>query len=176
MGKLNDPKLVACLDAAMPVSVQRIAPFPSLYLARCAVQNEFPHHTKRVRKVRPEKAGALLEAYREKLGQIRRASLELASLETDLKLLIGFDEGIEVPGVGILYWTSSQPSGKSHRGRVNWLKLCADKGISEDELKRYKKDDTGQRRFFLRRKVRTVEGIENLGGAPKEDVELDDEF
>lgn len=169
-------KFLASKLAEKPVVT--LPPYPSLHLARCAAQNEFPHHDHKVKRLTGDEGFAAkvkLVAYRKKLGEIRRASLELAAIELDLKRTIGFAEALEVVGEGILYWTSSEPSGKSRKAKVNWAKLCQDRKISEDELKRYQKDTSGERRFFLRRKVRTPEGIKNLSDT-RTDEELDDEF
>jgi len=157
----------------------RLPPFGSLHLARCAVANEFPHHSQRVRKLNPQQtieAATLIAAVYERKEKLRRLALEMAADEITLKQTIGFDQAIEVPGVGVLYWTSSKSSSKSQQGRINWLKLCHDKGINESELKRYRKETDGQRRFFLRRRVRGPSGIVNMKENRQEDVTFDEDF
>jgi hypothetical protein len=151
----------------------KLPPYSSLYLTRCAVAAEFPHNTQRIKKG-TETDDKLLQAYRQKLGEIRRASLELAALELELKQKIGFNRGLEVES-GILYWTAADPSGKSRRPRVNWMQLCKDYKISEETLKRYQREEQAERRFFLRRRVHTAVGISNLAPT-REDIELDDEL
>lgn len=154
-----------------PEPQDQLAPHASLHLARCSVEQTYPHHTEAVRKGNATDA-ILLARYREKQQQLRRIALEMAALELQLKERIAFNEGLEIPGEGILYWTSKA---SSRRTRTNWSKLVADLRISEAKLKTYQKAEEG-RRFFFRRKVKSPAGHTNTTKGQQEEIAFDGEL
>jgi hypothetical protein len=149
----------------------KIAPFASLHLARASTEHEFPHHSNKIRRASPTSA-ILLTRYREKRAALKRMALELAQLEIDLKRQIGFDEGIDIPGHGILYWTKR---GSPRKSGVNWMQLCHDLGISEEKLNDYRRKED-KRRFYLRREAHSPEGIKHLRGPGREDDEFGEDL
>lgn len=170
MVRTNGPDLPGAQAEGGDVS--KLPPYPSLYIARCAMDQKFPHHEKTTKKG-TEQDTEKVERLQQIHGQMRRLALELAAVEIELKERIGFHEGLELPeGKGILLWTSAT---SPRRSRINWMQLVHDFKISEETLKKYHAKNDGQRRLTFKRKAHGPSGIDNLKPTT-EQINLDDDL
>ena len=139
-----------------------LPPFGSRHLAACAMQAKFPASNGRIRKPSKEvqaKAASLVKELREGIGHLRKLSLMIAQVECELKELVNYNDGLEIEGTGIVYWTADK---KGRRvGKTNWMKLVKDHKISAETLKKYQEADEA-RRFFLHAKAHLPEGISTM--------------
>lgn len=138
------------------------------------MQAKFPEAGKKIRKVSgdtAEKVKALVYEHQIALSNLRKAALQVAALECELKEIINFNAGVEVPGLGILYWTADGRRRKVKR--VNWMRLAKDMKISAAKLKKYAEEETPKRAFFLHAHAHTPEGVVNLAAKHPSAAEID---
>lgn len=150
-----------------------LPPYASRHLATCAMQSKYPTSNGKVKKLagdQAENAKLIVGRMRAVQAQLKTLSLELAGLECELKEAIHFNEGVEIPDVGILYWTAER--GGRRVKKVDWARLAEDMKISHSKMKAYQREEDPKRSLFLKARAHGPVGTDRLAARMSNDQEI----